>query len=196
MTNYASCTNQIILAPTPPIGAKAPIGPGFPHYRGCTITLGRTPGRVISPTQKPPPDNAQLPQETNIHVSCGIRTPNPSKWAAVDPRLRPRGRWDRLKYKWLQSAPSKLKPTQRCRRAMFGLILLNAILRVSWNSYRWTSFLLTFCSPQTTWVIEIKQLRPLFFVSKLINCNFGFSVALRRTLFPVSKHAGPSGRAV
>jgi hypothetical protein len=32
---------------------------------------------------------------TNIHASGGIRTHNPSKRAAVDPRLRPRGRWDR-----------------------------------------------------------------------------------------------------
>jgi hypothetical protein len=33
---------------------------------------------------------------TNIHASGGIRTRNPSKRAAVDPRLRPRGHWDRL----------------------------------------------------------------------------------------------------
>jgi hypothetical protein len=33
---------------------------------------------------------------TNIHASGGIRTRNPSKRAAVDPRLRPHGHWDRL----------------------------------------------------------------------------------------------------
>ena len=32
---------------------------------------------------------------TNIHAPGGIRTHNPSKRAAVDPRLRPRGHRDR-----------------------------------------------------------------------------------------------------
>jgi hypothetical protein len=32
---------------------------------------------------------------TNIHAPGGILTHNPSKRAAVDPRLRPRGHWDR-----------------------------------------------------------------------------------------------------
>jgi hypothetical protein len=32
---------------------------------------------------------------TNIHAPGGIRTHNPSKRAAADPRLRPRGHWDR-----------------------------------------------------------------------------------------------------
>jgi hypothetical protein len=31
---------------------------------------------------------------TNIHAPGGIRTHDPSKRAAVDPRLRPRGHWD------------------------------------------------------------------------------------------------------
>jgi hypothetical protein len=31
----------------------------------------------------------------DIHAPGGIRTHNPSKLAAVDPRLRPRGHWDR-----------------------------------------------------------------------------------------------------
>jgi hypothetical protein len=34
-------------------------------------------------------------QETNIHAPCGIRTRNPSKRSATDPRLRPSGHWDR-----------------------------------------------------------------------------------------------------
>ena len=33
-------------------------------------------------------------QETEIDVSGGIRTGNPSKRAATDLRLRPRGHWD------------------------------------------------------------------------------------------------------
>ena len=32
---------------------------------------------------------------TNIHAPVGIRTHNPSRWAAADLRLRPRGHWDR-----------------------------------------------------------------------------------------------------
>jgi hypothetical protein len=32
---------------------------------------------------------------TDIHAPGGIRTHKPSNRAAVDPRLRPRGRWDR-----------------------------------------------------------------------------------------------------
>ena len=31
---------------------------------------------------------------TNIHAPCGIRTRNPSRQAATDPRLRPLGHWD------------------------------------------------------------------------------------------------------
>ena len=34
-------------------------------------------------------------QETNIHAYDGIRTHNPSKRAAADPRLWPRGHWGR-----------------------------------------------------------------------------------------------------
>jgi hypothetical protein len=37
----------------------------------------------------------QHSQQTDIHALGGIRTRNPIKRAAVDPRLRPRGHWDR-----------------------------------------------------------------------------------------------------
>jgi hypothetical protein len=40
-------------------------------------------------------DNTEHCQETNIHTPGGIRTHNPRKRAASDPRLRPRGHWDR-----------------------------------------------------------------------------------------------------
>jgi hypothetical protein len=42
------------------------------------------------------PGNTQHSQETDIHASGGIRTRNPSKRAAADPRLGRRGHWDRL----------------------------------------------------------------------------------------------------
>ena len=51
---------------------------------------------MISSSQRPLPDNTQHSQQTNIQALGGIRTHNPSKRAAADPRLRPRGYWDRL----------------------------------------------------------------------------------------------------
>jgi hypothetical protein len=38
--------------------------------------------------------NTQHSQETEIYAPGGIRTHNPSKRAAADPHLRPRGRWE------------------------------------------------------------------------------------------------------
>ena len=52
-------------------------------------------GRGVGPSQRLLPDNTQHSQETDIHDSGGIRTHNPSKQAAADPRLRPRGHRDR-----------------------------------------------------------------------------------------------------
>ena len=52
-------------------------------------------GRVISPSQRPLPDNTQHTQQTDINVPGGIRTHKLSRRAATDVRLRPRGRWDR-----------------------------------------------------------------------------------------------------
>ena len=51
---------------------------------------------MISPSQRPPPDNTQHSQQTNIQALGGIRTHDLSRRAAVDLRLRPRGHWDRL----------------------------------------------------------------------------------------------------
>ena len=50
---------------------------------------------MISPSQRPLPDNTQHSQQTNIHALGGIRTHNRSRRAAVDLRLRPRSYWDR-----------------------------------------------------------------------------------------------------
>jgi hypothetical protein len=63
---------------------------------------------VISPTQRPLPDNTQHSEETDIRIFGGIRTHNPSKRTAADLRLRPRGLWDRLTpcyffFQWLDS---------------------------------------------------------------------------------------------
>ena len=51
---------------------------------------------MISSSQRPLPDNTRHSQQTNIHAPGGIRTHDISKWAAADPRLRPRAHWDRL----------------------------------------------------------------------------------------------------
>ena len=56
-------------------------------------------GRVISPSQRPLPDNTQHSQQTNIHALGGIRTHNLGRRAAEDLRLRPHGHWDR-RIKW------------------------------------------------------------------------------------------------
>jgi hypothetical protein len=63
------------------------------HTRGTT--LSRTPGRVISPIQRPLPDNTQHSQETDIHAPGGTRSHILSSPAAADLHLSPRGRWDR-----------------------------------------------------------------------------------------------------
>jgi len=41
-------------------------------------------GRVISASQRPPPDKTQHSQETYFHVYRGIRTHNPSKHVVVN----------------------------------------------------------------------------------------------------------------
>jgi len=51
---------------------------------------------MISPTQRPLPDNTQHSRQTDIHAPGGIRTYNSIKQAAADLRLRPRGHWDRM----------------------------------------------------------------------------------------------------
>jgi hypothetical protein len=52
---------------------------------------------VISPSQRPLPDNTQHSQEKDVHASGGFRTHNPSKRAATGPHLRPRDHSDRPK---------------------------------------------------------------------------------------------------
>jgi len=44
----------------------------------------------------PAEHNKQYSQETDIHTAGEIRTHIPSKQAAAEQRLRPRGHWDRL----------------------------------------------------------------------------------------------------
>ena len=50
---------------------------------------------MISPWPRPLPGSTQQPQETDMNVSCGIRTYNLSRRAAADLQLRPCGQWVR-----------------------------------------------------------------------------------------------------
>jgi len=56
-------------------------------------------GRVISPSQRPLPDNTQHSQQTEIHASHSseFEPRTSSKVSTVDPRIRPRGHLDRPK---------------------------------------------------------------------------------------------------
>jgi hypothetical protein len=80
----------------PPHVATALGGPGPPYCRGFTITLRHTTlGRIPLDGLLAVFLTTQRCQETDIHVPGGIRTRNPSKQVDADPRLRPRGHWDR-----------------------------------------------------------------------------------------------------
>ena len=76
------------------------------HYHRCDSS-----GRVISPTQRPLPDNTQHSQHTDIHDPGGIRTHNPSKRAAADLHLRRRSHWDRYFYLLQRLRMSDVIPT-------------------------------------------------------------------------------------
>jgi hypothetical protein len=66
---------------------------------------------------------------TNIPALGGIRTYNPSKRAAVDPRLRPHGQWDRPFYLLYNTIYSKTNPT--CFESLF------------WDHDRWFELWIT-----------------------------------------------------
>ena len=70
----------------------------FIHIR--RIAVGRTPLDEWSARRR---DLYLTTQQTNIHAPYGIRTHDRSRRAAADLRLRPRGHWDRHKYKYNES---------------------------------------------------------------------------------------------
>jgi hypothetical protein len=97
-TTSLSAVNQYTFFFPP--GAKPPSGSGPPHCRCFTIThRERTLGRI--PLDEGPARLRDLYLTTyntrDRHPSPGgIRTHNTSKQAATDPRLQPRGHWDRF----------------------------------------------------------------------------------------------------
>ena len=62
--------------------------------RGTTHTQWDSSGRLIGPSQRPPPGNTQHPQQTVVHAPSGIRIRIPSNRSTAEPRLKPRGHWD------------------------------------------------------------------------------------------------------
>jgi hypothetical protein len=83
-------------------GATATSGPGSPYCRGSMITLRHTLHTVgLLWTSDRPYSETSTWQHTTLNNRqtsmplVGIRTRNPSKQAAADPRLRARGHWDR-----------------------------------------------------------------------------------------------------
>ena len=89
-----------------------------------------TPGWVISPSQRPLPDNTQHSQQTNIHALSGIRTHDLSRRAAVDRRLRPHGHWDRL---------LKIDTYLKCKKKLCSIWMDQQWLRMMLQrlSYQW-----------------------------------------------------------
>ena len=83
------------LAQQPPVGQDPLIHEVSRSHSTAQRIRQDSSGRVISSLQRPLPDNTQHSQQTDIHASGGIRTDNPNKRAAADPRLRPRGHCDR-----------------------------------------------------------------------------------------------------
>jgi len=81
-------------------GSTVPSGPGLPNCWGYTITLrhARLDNAPLDEWWAHRRDlcmKTQHSQPTDFHAPDGIRTHNPGKRAAADPRLGPRGHWDR-----------------------------------------------------------------------------------------------------
>ena len=72
------------------------VGQSLPHYRGFTIALSVG---LLWTNDQPDAETSTFEHTTftiDIHAPGGIRTHNPSKWAAADPRLMHRGHLNRL----------------------------------------------------------------------------------------------------
>jgi hypothetical protein len=82
-----------------PHSVTAPSWQGPPHYRDFTTTLtghttlGRNPLEEWSARNRDLCLRTQQSQETDIHATGGIRSNNPNKRVAADPRLRARGHY-------------------------------------------------------------------------------------------------------
>jgi hypothetical protein len=82
-------------------GSTAPVGLGY-FIVGVLVSHSDTPHSVGLPWTSDRPDAETSTCQhktltTDIYAHGGIRTCNPIKREAADPRLAPRGQWDRLK---------------------------------------------------------------------------------------------------
>lgn len=68
------------------------------------------------------PDNIQHLHETDIYAPGGIRTYNPNKRAATNPRLRLRGHWDRLLIKYTYMGSYRLDTRICSRECVWGWV--------------------------------------------------------------------------
>ena len=82
------------VALRPDSGSWTPLTGLSDHTHWTHHTRYDSSERVISPTQIPLPNNTTLTRDKHPYPRRD-RTRNPSKRAAADPRLRPRGCWDR-----------------------------------------------------------------------------------------------------
>jgi hypothetical protein len=80
---------------------------------------------MISPSQRPLPDNTQHSQQTNIHAPSWIRTHDLSRRAAVDLRLRPRGYWDRHIRQYEYKFKNVNRPNYRNFDGNFSIFKIN-----------------------------------------------------------------------
>jgi hypothetical protein len=117
-------------------GSTALYGPGPPRFVEASRShTSDTPQSVGLLWTRDQPDSEtstwQHSQETDIHALGGIRTCNPSKRAAADPRLRPRGHCDRPK----RSLPcSKHLATKHCPKPDRSNLHLQFLVSLFWHS--------------------------------------------------------------
>jgi hypothetical protein len=81
--------SHFFVALRPDSGSRRPLKRFRDHTHWAHHTSQDSCGRAISLTRRHLPDNTEHSQEIKIHAPGGIRTRNPSKWAAADPHLRP-----------------------------------------------------------------------------------------------------------
>ena len=114
---------------------------------------------MISSSQRPLPDNTQHSQQTDIHAPDGIRTHNPSRRAATDPRLRPRSHFLRYIHVINIVLVSCLKITP-CAHSIWSRVFLQKPIGLSagqqifyfYGSHRFIDEYTEACSWATTWV--------------------------------------------
>jgi hypothetical protein len=109
-----------------------------PHSVGLLWTSDR-------PIAETSTDNTHHSQETHIHAPGRIRTRNPSKRAAADPRLRQRGHRDRLtpNITDINTAKCPARTETNTRRAIFWKGISRSLLHGTSVSQKPAAFIFT-----------------------------------------------------